>query len=692
VDGLELTRRLKADPATSDIVVVAVSAYAMKGDREKALRAGCDGYITKPLDPIHLPAQIGEYLGRSPGAPVAGVARAPAPWTASVPAAPAASEKARGGILVVEDNPTTRKMFRVALEGAGYEVFEAGDAGTALDMATRRRPDLVIQDLILPDMDGLELARSLRKQLGDAPVPIFCASGFLSRLDEARAVKSGFSAVLVKPVDPIHLLDLVKAHFVATPRAHEVLGRGQRILLVDDDPLQLRLAQAWLTSSGFNLLTAADGTSALEMARRERPDAILSDVLMPGMDGFTLCLTIRRDRKLESIPVVLASSSYVEEADRALAARVGASAFVSKLKGLEAVTRAIDAALREPPPPAPSGSIEALRDEHTKRALWQLERQVQQNARLVQRSRLQAAQLAVLAGVAEALARNRGLNGVLGDVLASCLDMAGISKGVLYIAETDGRLAFKHQIGFSETELPRLHRVFDCEDVIGDIARRGRVVPIPSAVVPADLAQRLIVEAGATSLLLIPVSWGDTIYGAMLLGARTADITGEDALAFARVLGAQMGQAIGLAHAFASRAASEQRYRTLIENANDAICILTPDGVIREANRRLAGILGHSADRLVGRQLQDFVTCGVKHDDAQGRPPPDQVRKADGGVALMEFSNTSVEVEGERLVFAIGRDVTEQVQSQLRRKQLEDEQVAEAKAALTEELQHKNRE
>jgi two-component system cell cycle response regulator DivK len=50
IDGLELTRRLKADPATSDIIIVAVTAYAMKGDHEKALAAGCDDYVTKPID------------------------------------------------------------------------------------------------------------------------------------------------------------------------------------------------------------------------------------------------------------------------------------------------------------------------------------------------------------------------------------------------------------------------------------------------------------------------------------------------------------------------------------------------------------------------------------------------------------------------------------------------------------------
>jgi CheY-like chemotaxis protein len=65
IDGLELTRRLKADSATRDIKIIAVTAYAMKGDQEKALAAGCDAYVTKPIDTRALPALIAKQLGAS---------------------------------------------------------------------------------------------------------------------------------------------------------------------------------------------------------------------------------------------------------------------------------------------------------------------------------------------------------------------------------------------------------------------------------------------------------------------------------------------------------------------------------------------------------------------------------------------------------------------------------------------------
>jgi CheY-like chemotaxis protein len=64
MDGLELTRRLKADPLHRQTIIVAVTASAMKGDEEKAARAGCDGYVTKPIDTRGLPALIRSYLSR----------------------------------------------------------------------------------------------------------------------------------------------------------------------------------------------------------------------------------------------------------------------------------------------------------------------------------------------------------------------------------------------------------------------------------------------------------------------------------------------------------------------------------------------------------------------------------------------------------------------------------------------------
>ena len=164
-------------------------------------------------------------------------------------------------------------------------------------------------------------------------------------------------------------------------------------------------------------------------------------------------------------------------------------------------------------------------------------------------------------------------------------------------------------------------------------------------------------------------------FGAILLGARIEDISGEDARAFARVLGAQMGQAIGLSRSFASLAASEQRYRTLTENANDAIVILSRDGVIRETNRRLTEILGYTTGELIGRQLRELTAPGPDRDNIAtldervragvGRSDPlelkAQVRRHRADRAL---ERERVNLGGEPHVLIIGRDVTDQVHAQ----------------------------
>jgi CheY-like chemotaxis protein len=67
VDGLELSRRLKADPATQSIIIVALTAYAMKGDNERALAAGCNGYVAKPIDTRTLPGIVASYLAAPRG-------------------------------------------------------------------------------------------------------------------------------------------------------------------------------------------------------------------------------------------------------------------------------------------------------------------------------------------------------------------------------------------------------------------------------------------------------------------------------------------------------------------------------------------------------------------------------------------------------------------------------------------------
>jgi len=118
-------------------------------------------------------------------------------------------------ILVVEDNPLTRKMLRITLQSEGYRVVEAADGRAALAALEQEKPALVLQDLILPDMNGFELLRQLRQVAGE-DTPIIALTGFLSRIEEARGTEVGFTALLLKPVEPSVLFRVLREVSVPT--------------------------------------------------------------------------------------------------------------------------------------------------------------------------------------------------------------------------------------------------------------------------------------------------------------------------------------------------------------------------------------------------------------------------------------------------------------------------------------------
>jgi two-component system KDP operon response regulator KdpE len=112
-------------------------------------------------------------------------------------------------VLVVDDDPAVRKVFRRALEEAGFHVLEAGDGKTAVALMAEG-PDLVLQDLILPDISGYDLVSKLQAHMEEKPVPILALSGFLAQPDEPWDTSAGFDALLVKPISPSELVKVVK--------------------------------------------------------------------------------------------------------------------------------------------------------------------------------------------------------------------------------------------------------------------------------------------------------------------------------------------------------------------------------------------------------------------------------------------------------------------------------------------------
>lgn len=302
---------------------------------------------------------------------------------------------------------------------------------------------------------------------------------------------------------------------------------------------------------------------------------------------------------------------------------------------------------------------------------------VRPDAGLARLCTVQAAQLAVLAGTAEALANNETPNGVSREVLTTCLDLAAISHGVLYVVDAPGTLRLAETVGFDPAALRRLQACFGHMDPLLRLLSDRRVETLPSERVDARISNDLLDAFGVASMLVVPVIWGGALQGMLLLGAPRTDASAEESVAFARVLGLQVAQSIALARAFDRTTQAERRYRALMEGAHDAVAVMTPDGRILEVNRRWEELLLLPRSRIEGRHIREFAVAQSESRHvgdfltALEGPRSSEfafaLRREDGVTLLMEISSAVLEIAGERLVLAIGRDVTEQVRGRAQR-------------------------
>jgi two-component system cell cycle response regulator len=182
MDGLTLTRRLKAEPRFAALPVVAMTALVMKGDEEKALAAGCAGYITKPIDTRRLPAQVAQFLQA------------------------AQRERARLNVMIVEDHRIDLKLAGHSIELGGHVVLSSTSAEEALAQLQRGHPDVVLLDLNLPGMDGLSFVRLLKADADTRRLPIVAITAYPDTFQRNELLAAGCAAYLGKPVDMRRLI------------------------------------------------------------------------------------------------------------------------------------------------------------------------------------------------------------------------------------------------------------------------------------------------------------------------------------------------------------------------------------------------------------------------------------------------------------------------------------------------------
>jgi DNA-binding response OmpR family regulator len=211
-------------------------------------------------------------------------------------------------VVVAEDDDDIRTLVCAILGNAGMRALSAPDGAAALELARLQHPDLVIADVGLPGMDGFELCRELRA-LPDAPVVVFL-SAHAAPSKQTDGLEAGGADYVVKPFDAAELLVRLRAALEAS-RAQE--PTGPVALVADDDEDVRDLVAFCLEREGYEVLRAADGFEALELALAGRPDIAILDVTMPRLSGLEVASQLRLLPRTHDLPILFLSARATDD-------------------------------------------------------------------------------------------------------------------------------------------------------------------------------------------------------------------------------------------------------------------------------------------------------------------------------------------------------------------------------------------
>lgn len=209
----------------------------------------------------------------------------------------------RGKVVVIDDDPTVHEILRPFLAQEGFCMVPAENGVDGLKLVREHRPNAVILDVLMPELDGWTVLAALKgdPELQDIPVIMLTIVD-----DRSRGYALGATDYLVKPIDRKRLRKVL----------HERLGTRGNVLLIEDDPNDRNLSRELLRKRGFSVLEAAHGREALAHMATELPDLILLDLLMPEMDGFEFIEELQGHREWRSIPIIVLTAKDLEEQER----------------------------------------------------------------------------------------------------------------------------------------------------------------------------------------------------------------------------------------------------------------------------------------------------------------------------------------------------------------------------------------
>jgi CheY-like chemotaxis protein len=248
--------------------------------------------------------------------------------------------------LIVEDSETAAKQVARYLGelGAAATIHPLGEG--SVDAALRSKPDVIVLDLLLPNLSGLEVLAQLKANPATQHIPVLV----ISVVDErSQALEFGASEYLLKPISRQRFQAALSKIFAEAPErsrhtALVVTPQPKRasplILLAEDNEANISTMMDYLQVQGYQVSLARNGVEAVNMAKQQKPDLILMDIQMPEMDGLEATRRICADANLATIPII-ALTALAMPGDRARCLAAGAIEYLTKPVSLKTLISVI---------------------------------------------------------------------------------------------------------------------------------------------------------------------------------------------------------------------------------------------------------------------------------------------------------------------------------------------------------------
>jgi signal transduction histidine kinase/DNA-binding response OmpR family regulator len=211
--------------------------------------------------------------------------------------------------LIVEDDYKSADLIRVQLEAEGFMVLHAATAETAIILAARQPLALITLDIMLPNMDGWDFLSQIKQTPALKHIPVVIISIVA---DPARGFALGAAGVMQKPISRQELYEALVG-LGLFPLAQ---GETLKVLVVDDDPKAVELIAVRILGLASTVLRAYGGQEAIDAARRELPDLIVLDLMMPEVSGFDVVSALNESPETARIPVLVVTAKHITAEDR----------------------------------------------------------------------------------------------------------------------------------------------------------------------------------------------------------------------------------------------------------------------------------------------------------------------------------------------------------------------------------------